>query len=107
MNGDAYLDTCGPLRADWRAGDSAWSLVDDVALGRVVVQVRDLDGHGELERFIAARRAPPEIGQVTFVAARRSIGYPGWRLQHRAELIDRLRRQWARCGRLRRSRTQP
>jgi hypothetical protein len=59
------------------------------------------------KRFIAARRAPPEIGQVTFVAARRSIGYPGWRLQHRAELIDRLRRQWARCGRLRRSRTQP
>jgi hypothetical protein len=69
-NGDASFDARGPLRADWRAGDSAWSLVDGDALGRALGQVRSLDGHGELERFMTAHDAPARIGQVTVVAAR-------------------------------------
>ena len=56
-NGDAYFDARGPLRADWRAGDSAWSPVDGDALGRALVQVRSLDGHGELERFMTEHDA--------------------------------------------------
>jgi hypothetical protein len=35
-NGATYFDARGPLRADWRVGDSVWSLVDGDALGRVL-----------------------------------------------------------------------
>lgn len=70
--GDAYFDVRGPLRAEWRSGDSTWALVDDDELAAAQAQLTALDERGELAEDVARRDARrPDVGQITFVAARR------------------------------------
>ena len=73
LQGHAYFDAKGPLRAGWRDGDSAWSLASEKELAHALSVVHALDGRGELrtevERWDAARR---RSGQVTFVCASRN-----------------------------------
>jgi len=72
LQGDAYFESHGPLRAAWRNGDSAWSLASKEELAQALSTVRGLDARGELEEKIEdwdfARR---HIGQITFVCASR------------------------------------
>ena len=71
IQGSAYFDGAGPLSAQWRLGDSTWSLADDEELAAATAQVASLREKGELDAFVAehdARR--PSIGQITFVVAR-------------------------------------
>ena len=68
MQGRDYLDPRGPLRPEWRAGDSIWALLDPAELAAIEAQLRELDRRGALERYVAehdARR--PLIGQVTIL----------------------------------------
>jgi SAM-dependent methyltransferase len=68
VQGEGYLDPRGPLRAEWRAGDSIWALVDEAELAAVEAKLRDLDARGELEAYVATHDAMrPQIGQVTFL----------------------------------------
>jgi SAM-dependent methyltransferase len=70
--GPAYFDALGPLDKAWRDGDSIWALVEPPELARAQARVRDLDRAGALQDYLAehdARR--PEVGQITFVHARR------------------------------------
>ena len=70
--GRAYFDGRGPLDPAWRDGDSVWALADPDELAAALDRVRALDAAGEIDAFVAdadARRA--EIGQITFLAARR------------------------------------
>lgn len=72
VQGESYLDGHGPLREEWRDGDSVWSLVDEDSLEHALSRIRDLDERGELESYVArndARR--PRIGQVTVIHASR------------------------------------
>lgn len=70
--GDAYFDVRGPLRADWRSGDSTWALVDADELAAAQAELAALDDRGELAADVARRDARrPDVGQITFVAARR------------------------------------
>ena len=70
--GDAYFDVRGPLREEWRSGDSTWALVDDDELAAAQAQLTALDERGELAEDVARRDARrPDVGQITFVAARR------------------------------------
>ena len=73
LQGKAYFEASGPLRAAWRDGDSAWSLTSEEELAQALSTVQALDGRGEMqermERWDAARR---RIGQVTFVYASKS-----------------------------------
>ena len=58
--------------SSWRDGDSFWALADEDELERALTLVRELDGAGKLEDFVAehdARR--PETGQITFLNALR------------------------------------
>ena len=71
--GAAYFEGRGPLDKVWRDGDSFWAQVDAAEVDAALARVRDLDAEGTLDAFVAehdARR--PEIGQITFLAARRS-----------------------------------
>jgi SAM-dependent methyltransferase len=68
VQGEDYLDPRGPFRAEWRAGDSIWALVDGAELAEVERTLSDLDARGELETYVAERDAMrPQIGQVTFL----------------------------------------
>lgn len=70
VQGESYLDPHGPLRKEWRDGDSVWSLVAEDGLEHALERIRDLDGRGELEDYVArndARRL--DIGQVTVIYA--------------------------------------
>jgi ubiquinone/menaquinone biosynthesis C-methylase UbiE len=70
--GDAYFDARGPLRKEWRDGDSLWALTTEPELARAVAHGRELDRTGELDAFVAHHDAQRcNIGQVTFVAATR------------------------------------
>lgn len=73
LQGAAYFDATGPLEASWRAGDSAWSLVDEQELAEAQTRVRELAAAGELTAFVTAHDADrPKLGQTTFLAARRN-----------------------------------
>jgi ubiquinone/menaquinone biosynthesis C-methylase UbiE len=68
LQGDEYLDPRGPLRADWRAGDSIWALVDEDKLANVERALRQLDAEGQLEAYVAQHDAMrPHIGQITIL----------------------------------------
>ncbi len=70
--GAAYFDGRGPLKKEWRDGDSFWALADADELEAALATVRDLDQAGACDGFLAehdARRA--DIGQITFLHARR------------------------------------
>lgn len=66
----SYLDPHGPLRKEWRDGDSTWSLVEEDELDRALSKVRMLDKEGGLGDYMDhhdARRR--DIGQVTILFA--------------------------------------
>jgi ubiquinone/menaquinone biosynthesis C-methylase UbiE len=70
LQGKDYFDPRGPLRAEWRAGDSIWALVGDAELAAVEDRLRELDRLGELDAYFRthdARRR--EIGQITILCA--------------------------------------
>jgi SAM-dependent methyltransferase len=68
VQGADYFDPRGPLREQWRAGDSIWALVDQAGLAEVEGTLRELDARGELEAYVARHDAArPQIGQITFV----------------------------------------
>lgn len=73
IQGAAYLDGRGPLRKEWRDGDSIWALIDQAELESVLSRIRALDAAGQLADFVTehdVRRA--EVGQVTFLFATRA-----------------------------------
>ncbi len=68
----SYLDPHGPLKKEWRDGDSTWSLVEEDELDRAISKVRELDEEGGLGDYMDhhdARRR--DIGQVTILFATR------------------------------------
>jgi len=69
--GDAsYFDARGPLRKEWRDGDSLWALTTPAELSAALSRITDLDQKGELEDFVARLDAErPNVGQITFVCA--------------------------------------
>jgi ubiquinone/menaquinone biosynthesis C-methylase UbiE len=68
VQGEDYLDPRGPLRSEWRAGDSIWALVHEAELAEVERKLLELNARGELESYVAEHDAMrPQIGQVTFL----------------------------------------
>ena len=70
MQGADYEDVLGPLRPDWRKGDSFWALCTPQELDAALAHLRELDAAGELEAYAAEHdRYRLSIGQTTFVLA--------------------------------------
>ena len=67
MADSAYFDATGPLRDQWRAGDSFWALADRNELRNALDTVRRLDAENRLQQFLDTHDAErPHIGQMTF-----------------------------------------
>lgn len=72
MQGRTYFNARGPLDKTWRDGDSIWSTVPPERIEDICEQLEQLAQAGELEDFMRERDATrSEVGQVTFVHARR------------------------------------
>ncbi len=72
MQGDSYWDGTGPLRKEWRDGDSAFALATEQELEQACSEIRRLEQAGTLADYVAKQDVRrQEIGQVTFVHALR------------------------------------
>ena len=70
VQGESYLDPHGPLREEWRDGDSVWSLAGEDTLEHALSRIRDLDERGELDAYVARNDASrANIGQVSVIYA--------------------------------------
>jgi len=70
LQGKDYFDPQGPLRAEWRAGDSIWALVGAGELAAVEDRLRELDRRGELDAYVRTHDARrQDIGQITILYA--------------------------------------
>jgi SAM-dependent methyltransferase len=98
LQGDAYLDAAGPLRADWRDGDSSWALASEEEIGAAIERVRAATARGDAWRLPARReRWRRALGQMTFVYASRQNNpvvrnpdsHAGWRTHPGLSAITR------------------
>lgn len=73
LQGEAYFDARGPLRPEWRRGDSIWALAQPEETRAAVARVKRLERRGELDRFMEDRDSERQaVGQVSFFIARRA-----------------------------------
>ncbi len=72
IQGASYHDARGPLKKEWRDGDSTWSLVAENELEQAASKIRELDDEGWLEDYVEYRDARRrDIGQITILFASR------------------------------------
>jgi ubiquinone/menaquinone biosynthesis C-methylase UbiE len=72
LQGDAYFDPSGPLRREWRDGDSSWALVEEAELARAIGEIERMLGDDSMSPFLAEREGRRrELGQATFIVGRR------------------------------------
>jgi SAM-dependent methyltransferase len=68
LQGADYFDPRGPLRADWRAGDSIWALAMPRELASVTHRLHELDDQGKLDAYVACHDVERRrIGQITLL----------------------------------------
>jgi ubiquinone/menaquinone biosynthesis C-methylase UbiE len=73
LQGAGYLDATGPLRTEWRDGDSSWSLASPEETAVAVARVQSAAARGDAWRLAARREGwRRALGQVTFVYATRT-----------------------------------
>jgi ubiquinone/menaquinone biosynthesis C-methylase UbiE len=72
LQGASYLDTNGPLKKEWRAGDSTWTLATAGELDAAQERVEQMLEDGTTEQFLGDREAlRRKVGQSTFLCARK------------------------------------
>ncbi len=70
MQGEAYFDPTGPLRENWRKGDSFWALATAEQIAAAAQRVREMQAAGTLETWFQDRdKRRKGVGQFTFFAA--------------------------------------
>lgn len=68
LQGDAYFDARGPADAEWRVGDSIWSLLSAAETAAVEKRIAALARDDALDKFMRDADAEREsCGQVSFV----------------------------------------
>ena len=68
LQGENYLDPMGPLKKEFRDGDSTWALVTELELQQAQDRVKLMNEQGEMTKFLEMREElRKEIGQTTFV----------------------------------------
>ena len=72
LQGDTFSDPRGPLRREWRDGDSSWALVEEAELARATGEIERMLADDSMGPFMAERdERRRELGQATFVVGRR------------------------------------
>ena len=67
LQSDAYFNSGGIFDADWRSGDSIWSLVPEKILSEVLKKANKMRKEGELEAYLKHHdQIRKTTGQVTF-----------------------------------------
>jgi ubiquinone/menaquinone biosynthesis C-methylase UbiE len=74
LQGDAYLDPRGPLREEWRDGDSSWALLDEEELGEVTAKIQRMLAEDTMGAFLEEREKQRLMhGQATFMVGRKPV----------------------------------
>jgi ubiquinone/menaquinone biosynthesis C-methylase UbiE len=74
LQGDAYLDPRGPLRQEWRDGDSSWAVVEEAELAKAISETERMLADGSMDAFLAEREERRrQVGQGTFVIGRKPM----------------------------------
>ena len=72
LQSDAYFYADGIFNADWRSGDSIWSLVPEDILSEVLIKANKMHKEGELEAYLKHHdQNRKTTGQVTFSISRK------------------------------------
>ncbi|SVA06224.1 uncharacterized protein METZ01_LOCUS59078 [marine metagenome] len=72
LQSDAYFYSDGIFNADWRSGDSIWSLVPEEILSEVLIKANKMHKEGELEAYLKHHdQNRKTTGQVTFSISRK------------------------------------
>ena len=72
LQSDAYFYSDGIFNADWRNGDSIWSLVPEEILSEVLIKANIMHKEGELEAYLKHHdQNRKTTGQVTFSISRK------------------------------------
>jgi len=70
LQGDAYFNAHGPADAEWRSGDSIWSLLSSDETAAVEQRITDLARADALDNFMRdADTTRADCGQISFVFA--------------------------------------
>lgn len=70
MQGETYFDPTGPLRENWRKGDSFWALATPSQIAKAEERVREMQEAGTLKGWFQERDARRKgLGQFTFFSA--------------------------------------
>ncbi len=73
FQGDSYFESTGPLRKEWRDGDSVFALATEEELESACSRIREMAEQGTLDEYVARQDiARQSTGQVTFVHAVKS-----------------------------------
>lgn len=71
LQGPAFFDPLGPLKPEWRDGDSIWRLVTETEMSAVRARLGEARARGELQAMVSELDADRAVvGQTTFVVAR-------------------------------------
>ena len=72
FQGNAYFDPLGPLKKEWRDGDSIFALASDQELENACNKILKMRSKGTLSHFLKEHdRQRESLGQVTFILASR------------------------------------
>ena len=72
LQSDAYFCSDGIFNADWRSGDSIWSLVPEDILSEVLIKADKMLKDGELDAYLKLHdQNRKNTGQVTFSISRK------------------------------------
>ena len=72
LQSDAYFCSDGIFNADWRSGDSIWSLVPEEILSEVLIKANKMLKEGELDAYLKHHdQNRKNTGQVTFSISRK------------------------------------
>ncbi|MCK5862436.1 MAG: hypothetical protein KAH38_08115, partial [Candidatus Hydrogenedentes bacterium] len=70
LQGENYLDPMGPLKKEFRDGDSTWSLATPEELEQAQERVQLMNREGSIASYLETREdLRKSIGQTTFIFA--------------------------------------
>nr|VFJ68461.1 MAG: Ubiquinone/menaquinone biosynthesis C-methylase UbiE [Candidatus Kentron sp. FW] len=70
MQSRNYLDPMGPLKKEFRDGDSTWSLATGEELERAQARIRSMNQEGTMESYLEMREdLRKKTGQITFISS--------------------------------------
>ena len=55
LQGDAYFDPRGPMRPEWRDGDSVWAIVEEAELASAIGEIERMLADDSMDAFLAER----------------------------------------------------